>query len=126
MIFGTQVARNLSAWKRPPFAPFWQRGVSCPSAQVSGADPGIVQRTAGCLEIGREWLQRDDVRIAVGPVPDDALEVDERVVPGSVAVISRPGDVGLVNGANLGCPQAGPCAVGVVPSRLGLAPICCM
>ena len=36
IIRGTQVARNLSAWTRPPFAPFWQRGMSCASAHVSG------------------------------------------------------------------------------------------
>ena len=33
---GTQVARNLSTWSRPPLAPSWHRGVSWASAQVSG------------------------------------------------------------------------------------------
>jgi hypothetical protein len=33
---GTQVARNLSAWFRPPLAPSWHLGMSCAPAQVSG------------------------------------------------------------------------------------------
>ena len=36
VIRGIHTLRNRLACGSPPFAPFWQRGVSCASAQVSG------------------------------------------------------------------------------------------
>jgi hypothetical protein len=72
------------------------RGVMGVGAGVR-RDVGVVGRGRQALQAARQRPQVDHVRVAVGLVVDDRVEVHERVVARGVAVVGRAGGVGEVN-----------------------------
>src|SRR6516165_2869411 len=90
MMTGTQCARNLSAWARPPGAP---------SAQV--ASRPSLPRFAARKENAGQRPERQDVRGAEGWVRGDRAEERERAVAGGV-LIAPLGALGTVDGPGSG------------------------